>query len=625
MSFKDLRDFVDHLETKGLLKRISHPVDPHYEMTEISDRTLRAGGPALLFENPIGYHMPVLTNLFGTTERVAIGMGRQDVSELREVGKLLAYLKEPEPPKGFKDAIDKLPVFKQVLNMPAKRLRSAPCQKIVLEGDEVDLDKIPVMSCWPGDVAPLLTWGLTVTRGPNKKRQNLGIYRQQKIGKNKVIMRWLAHRGGALDLRDWMETHPGKPFPVSVAFGADPATILGAVTPVPDTLSEYAFAGLLRGSKTEVVKSISNDLDIPASAEIVLEGYIDPSEFADEGPYGDHTGYFNEVEKHHVFTITHITMRKDAIYHSTYTGRPPDEPAVLGVALNEVFVPILQKQFPEIIDFYLPPEGCSYRMAVVTMKKQYPGHAKRVMMGVWSFLRQFMYTKFVIVCDEDVNARDWGCVTQAMSKHMDPARDTLLIDNTPIDSLDFASPVVGLGSKMGLDVTKKWPAELEAIGLKENPLHSSALTQQQIEEFQSHFPEISDCHFPLGVDSSYIAIFKMRKQEVGHGKRLMLEAWDFLKQSADIHFLILCDEDVDIRDWNDIIWAVTTRMDPSRDTFIVELDSSDKTGSKMGLDATNKWLGETQREWGTPIKKDPKIVSAIDDIWEQLNILAEPH
>lgn len=459
MSFKDLREFLDHLESLGQLKRITHPIDPVYEMTEISDRTLRAGGPALLFENPIGYDIPVLTNLFGTPERVAIGMGRADVKELREVGKLLAYLKEPEPPKGFRDALDKLPVFKQVLNMPTKRLRKAPCQAIVWQGDEVDLDRIPVMSCWPGDVAPLLTWGLTITKGPNKPRQNIGIYRQQKIAKNKIIMRWLAHRGGALDLRDWMDTYPGEPFPVSIAFGADPATILGAVTPVPDTLSEYAFAGLLRGSKTEVVKSLSNDLEVPASAEIVLEGFIDPNEFADEGPYGDHTGYFNEVESHHVFTITHITMRNDPIYHSTYTGRPPDEPAVLGVALNEVFVPILQKQFPEIVDFYLPPEGCSYRVAVVTMKKQYPGHAKRVMMGVWSFLRQFMYTKIVIVCDDDVNARDWNDVIWAITTRMDPARDTVMIENTPIDSLDFASPVVGLGSKMGLDATNKWPGE----------------------------------------------------------------------------------------------------------------------------------------------------------------------
>ncbi|MCP4278859.1 MAG: 4-hydroxy-3-polyprenylbenzoate decarboxylase, partial [Alteromonas sp.] len=413
MKYKDLRDFIRQLEAKGELVRITQPIDTDLEMTEIADRTLRAGGPALLFENPKNHDMPVLANLFGTPERVAMGMGQESVEALREVGKLLAYLKEPEPPKGLKDLWEKLPVFKQVLNMPAKVLKKAPCQEVVLTGDDVDLSKIPVQRCWPGDAAPLVTWGLSVTKGPHKKRQNLGIYRQQVIGKNKLIMRWLSHRGGALDFREWCQTHPGEPYPVSVALGADPATILGAVTPVPDTLSEYAFAGLLRGDKTEVVKSISNDLQVPASAEIVLEGYIAQDETAPEGPYGDHTGYYNEVDDFPVFTVTHITHRKDPIYHSTYTGRPPDEPAILGVALNEVFVPILQKQFPEIVDFYLPPEGCSYRMAVVTMKKQYPGHAKRVMMGVWSFLRQFMYTKFVIVCDDDVNARDWNDVIWA--------------------------------------------------------------------------------------------------------------------------------------------------------------------------------------------------------------------
>ncbi|HAW76204.1 MAG TPA: 4-hydroxy-3-polyprenylbenzoate decarboxylase, partial [Alteromonas australica] len=392
---------------------------------------------------------------------VAMGMGQNSVEALREVGKLLAYLKEPEPPKGLKDLWQKLPVFKQVLNMPAKTVKKAPCQEVVISGEDVDLSKIPVQRCWPGDVAPLVTWGLTVTKGPHKKRQNLGIYRQQVIGKNKLIMRWLSHRGGALDFREWCQTHPGEPYPVSVALGADPATILGAVTPVPDTLSEYAFAGLLRGDKTEVVKSISNDLHVPASAEIVLEGYIAQDETAPEGPYGDHTGYYNEVDDFPVFTVTHITHRKDPIYHSTYTGRPPDEPAILGVALNEVFVPILQKQFPEIVDFYLPPEGCSYRMAVVTMKKQYPGHAKRVMMGVWSFLRQFMYTKFVIVCDDDVNARDWNDVIWAITTRMDPARDTVMIENTPIDYLDFASPVSGLGSKMGMDATNKMPGETD--------------------------------------------------------------------------------------------------------------------------------------------------------------------
>ncbi len=461
MKYKDLRDFIRQLEAKGELVRISQPIDTDLEMTEIADRTLRAGGPALLFENPKNHTMPVLANLFGTPERVAMGMGQDSVEALREVGKLLAYLKEPEPPKGLKDLWEKLPVFKQVLNMPAKVLKKAPCQEVVLTGDDVDLSKIPVQRCWPGDAAPLVTWGLSVTKGPHKKRQNLGIYRQQVIGKNKLIMRWLSHRGGALDFREWCQTHPGEPYPVSVALGADPATILGAVTPVPDTLSEYAFAGLLRGDKTEVVKSISNDLQVPASAEIVLEGYIAQDETAPEGPYGDHTGYYNEVDDFPVFTVTHITHRKDPIYHSTYTGRPPDEPAILGVALNEVFVPILQKQFPEIADFYLPPEGCSYRMAVVTMKKQYPGHAKRVMMGVWSFLRQFMYTKFVIVCDDDVNARDWNDVIWAITTRMDPARDTVMIENTPIDYLDFASPVSGLGSKMGMDATNKMPGETD--------------------------------------------------------------------------------------------------------------------------------------------------------------------
>jgi len=461
MKYKDLRDFIEQLEKVGELKRISMEIDTELEMTEIADRTLRAGGPAILFENPKGANMPVLANLFGTPKRVALGMGQDSVEALRDVGELLAFLKEPDPPKGIKDLWNKLPVFKQVLNMPVKEVKKAACQQNVISGDDVDLGMLPIQRCWPGDAAPLITWGLSVTRGPHKKRQNLGIYRQQVIAKNKVIMRWLSHRGGALDFKEWCEEHPGENYPVSVALGADPATILGAVTPVPDSLSEYAFAGLLRGDKTEVVKSISNDLQVPASAEIVLEGYIAPGEMAAEGPYGDHTGYYNEVDEFPVFTVTHITHRDNPIYHSTYTGRPPDEPAILGVALNEVFVPILQKQFPEIVDFYLPPEGCSYRMAIVTMKKQYPGHAKRVMMGVWSFLRQFMYTKFVIVCDDDVNARDWNDVIWAITTRMDPARDTLLVENTPIDYLDFASPVSGLGSKMGMDATNKLPGETD--------------------------------------------------------------------------------------------------------------------------------------------------------------------
>ncbi|NLY15667.1 MAG: 4-hydroxy-3-polyprenylbenzoate decarboxylase [Gammaproteobacteria bacterium] len=461
MQYTDLREFIQVLEERGELKRIRHEISPVLEMTEICDRTLRKGGPALLFENPTGHSMPVLGNLFGTPERVALGMGADSTSELREIGKLLAQLKEPEPPKGIKDAWDKLPMFRKVLSMAPRVKKSGPCQEVIIEGDDVDLGKLPIQTCWPGDAAPLITWGLTITRGPNKPRQNLGIYRQQVIGRNKVIMRWLSHRGGALDFRDWCLKHPGQPYPVAVALGADPATILGAVTPVPDTLSEYAFAGLLRGKRTELVKAIGSDLQVPARAEIILEGHIYPGEMADEGPYGDHTGYYNEVDSFPVFTVERITHRESPIYHSTYTGRPPDEPAVLGVALNEVFVPILQKQFPEIVDFYLPPEGCSYRMAVVTIKKQYPGHAKRVMLGVWSYLRQFMYTKFVIVCDDDINARDWNDVIWAITTRMDPARDTVMIDNTPIDYLDFASPVSGLGSKMGMDATNKWPGETD--------------------------------------------------------------------------------------------------------------------------------------------------------------------
>ncbi len=461
MRYHDLRDFIEQLERRGELKRIALEVDPCLEMTEICDRVLRAGGPAILFEHPKGHTIPVLGNLFGAPRRVAMGMGEESVEALREVGKLLAYLKEPEPPRGLKDAWDKLPVLKQVLSMAPKEVSRAPCQDIVWEADQVDLGRLPIQTCWPGDAGRLITWGLVITRGPHKPRQNLGIYRQQVIGRNRVIMRWLAHRGGALDFRDHCLAHPGEPFPIAVALGADPATMLGAVTPVPDSLSEYQFAGLLRGSKTELVKCTSSSLQVPASSEIVLEGEIRPDDTALEGPFGDHTGYYNEQERFPVFTVTRITMRRDPIYHSTYTGKPPDEPAMLGVALNEVFVPLLQKQFAEISDFYLPPEGCSYRLAVVSMKKQYPGHAKRVMFGVWSYLRQFMYTKFIVVVDDDVNIRDWKEVIWALTTRVDPARDTMLVENTPIDYLDFASPVSGLGSKMGIDATNKWQGETQ--------------------------------------------------------------------------------------------------------------------------------------------------------------------
>ena len=480
MRYHDLRDFLAQLEKQGELRRISAEVSPHLEMTEICDRVLKQGGPAILFEKPTGHSIPVLGNLFGTPKRVAMGMGEESAEALREVGKLLAYLKEPDPPKGLKDAWDKLPVLKKVLDMAPKELRSAPCQEIVWEGDQVDLGRLPIQTCWPGDAGPLITWGLTVTRGPSKPRQNLGIYRQQVIARDKLIMRWLPHRGGALDFRDHCLAKPNEPFPVAVALGADPATILAAVTPVPDTLSEYQFAGLLRGARTELVKCIGSDLQVPASAELVLEGTIQPGETALEGPFGDHTGYYNEQEAFPVFCVERITMRRDPIYHSTYTGKPPDEPSILGVALNEVFVPMLTKQFPELVDFYLPPEGCSYRLAVASMRKQYPGHAKRVMFGIWSFLRQFMYTKFIVVVDDDIDIRNWKEVIWAITTRVDPARDTLIVENTPIDYLDFASPVSGLGSKMGLDATNKWTGETSRHW--GTPISMDAVVKQRVDD-----------------------------------------------------------------------------------------------------------------------------------------------
>lgn len=459
MNYTDLRDFIEQLEKQDLIAKIDYPVSPYLEMTVISDRVLRAQGPALLFTNPKNASIPVLTNLFGTVDRVALAMGADNVQALRDIGRVLVALKEPEPPQGMKDAFQKLPLLKQALNMAPKIVRNAACQDHVWEGDEVDLTQLPIQTCWPLDVAPLITWGLVTTKGPSQTRQNLGIYRQQLLSKNKLIMRWLAHRGGALDFQAFKKAYPGERFPVAVTLGADPATILAAVTPIPDTLSEYAFAGLLRGQRTSLIRCIGNELHVPASAEIILEGYIDPDAEAPEGPFGDHTGYYNEVQSFPVFTVERMTQRRNPIYHSTYTGRPPDEPAVLGLALNEVFIPLLQKQFPEIVDFYLPPEGCSYRLAIVTIKKQYPGHARRIMMAVWSFLRQFMYTKFVIVCDDDINARNWQDVIWAVTTRMDPLRDTVMIDNTAIDYLDFASPTSGLGSKMGWDATNKWQSE----------------------------------------------------------------------------------------------------------------------------------------------------------------------
>ena len=458
-SYRDLREFIEKLREKNLLIDISETVDPNLEITEISHRVLKKKGPALLFNNPKNSSIPILTNLFGTTERVAYAMGGIDTNDLREIGKLLAYLKEPEPPKGFKEAWNKIPILKKILHMSPKVVSKALCQKNIINKENINLYDLPIQKCWPDDAGPLITWGLVTTKGTDKDRQNLGIYRQQLIGKNKLIMRWLSHRGGAIDLHDWQQKNPDNPFPISVVLGCDPATILAAVTPIPDTLAEYAYAGLLRGRKTELIKCLSNDLLVPARSEIILEGYIYPNEFAPEGPFGDHTGYYNEVDKFPVFTVEKITHRDDPIYHSTYTGRPPDECAILGLALNEMLIPVLQKQFPEITDFYLPPEGCSYRMAIVSINKKYPGHAKQIMMGVWSYLRQFMYTKFIVVVDNDINIRDWEDVIWAITTRIDPSRDTTLIENTPIDYLDFASPISGLGSKMGLDATNKWQGE----------------------------------------------------------------------------------------------------------------------------------------------------------------------
>lgn len=479
MRYRDLRDFLDMLRARGDLVDVTQPVDPRLEMTAVCDAMLQRAGPAMLFLQPTGHDMPVLGNLFGTTQRVALGMGAEQVGELRRIGEVLAALRQPEPPRGLKDAGELLRLVRAVWDMRPSTLRRPPCQQECLEGDAVDLYELPLQTCWPDDAAPLLTWGLVVTRGPRKPRQNLGIYRQQRIGRRQLIMRWLSHRGGALDFRDHAAMHPAMPFPIAVALGADPATILGAVTPVPDSLSEFQFAGLLRGARSEVADCVGLPLQVPAHAEIVLEGHIPPAPHgfegrsetdvplkeidgwlhALEGPFGDHTGYYNEREWFPVFEVQRITRRTQAIYHSTYTGKPPDEPAVLGAALGEVFVPLLRQQFPEITDVYLPPEGCSYRLAVVSMRKQYAGHGKRVMMGLWSFLRQFLYTKFIIVTDDDVDIRDWRDVIWAITTRMDPVRDTTLIDSTPIDYLDFASAQPGLGGKMGMDATHKWPGE----------------------------------------------------------------------------------------------------------------------------------------------------------------------
>jgi 4-hydroxy-3-polyprenylbenzoate decarboxylase len=460
MSFHDLRSFLDALQARRQLTRIRAAVDPVLESTAFCLRALREQGPALLFEHPVGSELALLGNLFGHRSRIEAALGGRPISGLRELGALLAALKEPRWPASLREALTMWPELAQLANVAPRQVSRAAFEEIVLDGDDIDLARLPIQHCWPDDVDRLLTLGLVVTRGPRQRRQNVAIYRQQPIGPRRLIMRWLPHRGGALDFADFQAAHPGQPFPVLVAIGADPATLLAAVAPVPDTLSEYEFAGLLRGERTRLRHSELTGLDAPAGAEIVLEGHIHPGDMALEGPFGDHTGYYNAQAEFPVFTVERLSMRRDAIYHGSYMGRAPhDEPSVLALALNELFVPILQKVFPEIVDFYLPPEACSYRIAVVSIRKQYAGHARRVMMAVWSYLRQFTYTKFVIVVDDDIDARDWGQVIWALSTRVDPARDSLLVENSPIDYLDFASPVAGLGSKLGIDATGKWPGE----------------------------------------------------------------------------------------------------------------------------------------------------------------------
>jgi 4-hydroxy-3-polyprenylbenzoate decarboxylase len=480
---KSIREFLAFLRERGQLATIDVPVSPALELTEISRRVLAEDGPALLFTQTSASGIRVLTNLFGSTQRIAWALGADDVNALSDLGSVLAALRQPEPPRGVSELWDKLPILRDLLRMAPKTVRDAPCQEVSIGPDDVDLTAWPIQTCWPEDAGPLITWGLTTTRGPDSARQNLGVYRQQIIGRNRIIMRWLAHRGGATDFAAFRRAHPGERFPVSVSIAADPATMLAAVTPIPNTLSEYAFAGLLRGDRTQLVSSLDNDLLVPAQAEMTLEGYIDPADTAPEGPFGDHTGYYNEVEEFPVMTVTRITHRRDPIYHSTYTGRPPDEPAMLGLALNDVFVPILQTQFPEIRDFYLPSEACSYRVAVVSLRKEYIGHAKRIMFGVWSFLRQFMYTKFVIVVDDDIDARNWNDVIWALSTRVDPARDAVIVENTPIDYLDFASPRAGLGSKMGIDATSKWPGETDREWGR--PIDMDAQTKARIDAIWS--------------------------------------------------------------------------------------------------------------------------------------------
>lgn len=605
----DLRSFLKLLEEKGELVRITAPVSPRLEITEICRRLLAVQGPALLFSNVEGSSMPMVANLFGTERRVALAMGRP-LQALEALGERLARLRSPEPPKGgLKGLLATAREMAIVRHMPPRLVKNPPCQEVILEGEQVDLSLLPVMTCWPEDAAPLITWGMVITQPPGGGPVNLGIYRMQVIGRNRLIMRWLKHRGGAQHAR----LHDTTPMPVAVAIGADPATILAAVTPLPENLSEYAFAGLLREQRAEVALATSLPLPVPAGAEIVLEGYVDLRDQAEEGPFGDHTGYYNEVETFPVFTVKRITMRRDALYLSTFTGRPPDEPAVLALALNRVFVPMLRRQFPEITAFHLPAEACSYRVAVVAMEKQYPGHAFRVMTGIWGFLRQFLYVKYIIVVDAGVDVRNWEAISEVICCNVHGARDLHILRHTPIDYLDFASPHSGLGSKLGLDATHKIGPEREAVPPSPEPPASHACdwpaallrTVRLILEVRI---------FPGGC----MTVVRIRKQDPGQGRKAAEAVWRMVPPGCGADSVWVVDEEIHASDWNDLMWVLATRTDPGRDVMIEE-----ETG-RFAIDATTKLPGEVTRPWGRPLEMDPAMVAQVTRRWSEYGLPSLP-
>lgn len=601
-SFVDLRAFVAFLESRGKLCRVQAEVDPHLEITEICRRLLAEGGPAVLFERVKGANMPLLANLFGTQERVGLAIGRT-LPELEALGTLLAQLKQPEPPKRWQDAGELLTRMSQVRHMPTRTLRRPPCQAVVWQGEEVDLGRLPIQTCWPGDAAPLVTWPLVITQGPTGGPINIGIYRMQVIGRNRLIMRWLKHRGGA----QHAQAH-GRRLPVAVAIGCDPGTLLAAVTPVPESLSEYAFAGLLREKRVETAPALTVPLPIPAHAEIVLEGVVDLDDQADEGPFGDHTGYYNEVDAFPVMTVHCITLRTHPLYLSTYTGRPPDEPAMLALALNRIFVPLLRQQFPEIHQFHLSMEACSYRVAVVSLTKGYPGHAFRVMAAVWGFLRQFLYTKIIIVVDAGVAVDDWNAVMGAMGRHLHAGRDLHILTNTPIDYLDFASPVAGLGGKMGMDATTKTGPEQAVVP----PLAPVTTDRRWLANLATQAPFIVGIHF---VPGGRMAIAQVSGKTAGEGRRAMEWILATAPVGAGADQVWVVDSEINPTVWGDLLWAIATRADPSRDLVL-----EPKTG-RFALDATHK--PETGRVWGRILQMDERVIEQVSRRWATYGLPGE--